>query len=157
MSAVPTSPINSLSARLRKPLLRAAPLAAVALLVAACGGSQEGDPEDRASRIQPVAKVVVKVQKAAPGSRTGEQVYKGICAGCHDAGALGAPKAGDAAGWAPRLAQGFDTLTKHAIEGIRQMPPRGGGADLTDTEVRRAVAVLANSAGANFPEPPVQQ
>jgi len=37
------------------------------------------------------------------------------------------------------------------------MPPRGGGSDLTDTEVKRAVAYLANTAGANYTEPPVEQ
>ena len=137
----------------RRLALAAAALAAVTL--AACSRPADTDAEARASRIQPVAKVSLKVQKVAPGSRTGEQVYQGTCAGCHGAGALGSPKTGDAAAWGPRIAQGFDTLTKHAIEGIRQMPPRGGGADLTDTEVRRAVAYLANSGGAKFAEPPV--
>ncbi|AYH41910.1 c-type cytochrome [Azoarcus sp. DN11] len=135
--------------------LAAAALAAV--MLAACSQPADTDAEARASRIQPVAKISLKVQKAAPGSRTGEQVYQGICAGCHGAGALGSPKAGDTAAWGPRIAQGFDTLAKHAIEGIRQMPPRGGGADLTDTEVRRAVAYLANKGGAKFAEPPVAQ
>jgi cytochrome c5 len=34
------------------------------------------------------------------------------------------------------------------------MPPKGGNADLTDTEVARAVVFMANQAGANFKEPP---
>ena len=95
-------------------------------------------------------------QKVAPGSRTGEQIYKAICGACHDAGTLGAPKAGDASAWAPRLALGHDGLTKSAIAGKNQMPARGGGSDLTDTEVARAVAYLANTAGAGFTEPPVE-
>ncbi|BAL22494.1 cytochrome c5 family protein [Azoarcus sp. KH32C] len=132
-----------------------ATLAAVQL--AACSKTQDDDVEARARRIEPVAHVTVKVQKAAPGSRTGEQVYQGTCAGCHGAGALGSPKFSDAGAWGPRIAQGFDTLAKHAIEGIRQMPPRGGGVDLTDTEVKRAVAYMANAGGAKFTEPAVEK
>lgn len=80
-----------------------------------------------------------------------------MCAGCHDSGAVGAPKTGDAGAWAPRLALGHDGLTKSAIAGKNAMPPRGGVSDLTDTEVSRAVAYLANLAGAKFTEPPVEQ
>lgn len=128
------------------------------LAVTGCGDKPDGDDvEARAARIVPVAQVSLKAQKAVPGNRTGEQVYRGACAGCHDAGALGSPKFSDAGAWSARLAQGFDTLTDHAIKGIRQMPPRGGAADLTDTEVRRAVAYIANAAGAKFEEPPLAQ
>lgn len=130
-------------------------VAVLATLLGACGKPQSEDPEARARVIEPIARVVLKVQKVAAGNRSGEQIYQGTCAGCHASGALNAPKAGDTAAWAPRIAQGFDTLTKNAISGIRQMPPRGGGADLTDTEVRRAVAHLANSGGAKFEEPPI--
>ena len=107
--------------------------------------------------IQPVARVELKVVTVAPGSRTGEQIVKSICAGCHDSGAVGAPKTGDAGEWAPRLALGYDALTASAIAGKGAMPPRGGGSDLTDTEVARAVAYLANLAGAGYTEPPVEQ
>ncbi|TAH53169.1 MAG: cytochrome c5 family protein [Betaproteobacteria bacterium] len=129
-----------------------------AALLAGCGKQGAAiDPEKSAELIQPVARIELKVVKVAPGSRTGEQIVKSVCAGCHDAGSLGAPKTGDAAAWAPRLALGHDGLTKSAIAGKNQMPPRGGLSDLTDTEVARAVAYLANKAGAKFTEPPVQQ
>lgn len=36
------------------------------------------------------------------------------------------------------------------------MPPRGGGADLTDAEIARAIAFMTNKSGANFKEPPVE-
>lgn len=125
--------------------------------LAGCGKQAAPDPETTATLIQPVARLDLKVAKAAPGSRSGEEIYQSVCASCHGSGVLGAPKTGDAAAWAPRIAQGFDTLTKNAINGIRGMPPRGGGADLTDIEVQRAVAHLANTAGGNFTEPPVGQ
>ena len=107
-------------------------------------------------RIQPVAEVAVADANAGPHvDKSGEQVVKEVCSVCHGIGALGSPKIGDKAAWAPRMTQGYDTLVKHAIAGIRQMPARGGNAELTDTEVAGAVANMANQAGANFkaPEP----
>ncbi|WP_332671651.1 c-type cytochrome [Aromatoleum sp.] len=138
---------------------RILPLVAVLAVasIAGCGKKEAVDPETTATLIQPVARLQLKVATVAPGSRTGEQIYTSVCASCHGAGVLGAPKTGDNEAWAPRIAQGFETLASNAINGIRGMPPRGGAADLTDTEVRRAVAYLANTAGANFTEPPVQQ
>ncbi len=91
----------------------------------------------------------VKVEK------TGEEVYKSACASCHTTGALNAPKLGDNAAWAKLIPEGHAGLTKQAIAGIRQMPARGGNPALTDLEMSRAVAYLANSAGAKFKEPPV--
>jgi cytochrome c5 len=135
-------------------------LPALAVLTAmqlGCNKQEMGDHESTAMRIQPVAKIELKVSKVTPGTRTGEEIYVAVCKGCHETGALDAPKTGDAAAWAPRIAQGLDTMVKHATEGLRAMPPRGGGADLTDTEMVRAVAYLANTAGGNFTEPPVAQ
>ncbi len=128
-----------------------------AALLAGCGEQSKVDPELTATLIQPVARVEIQAVTIAPGSRTGEQIYKSICGACHDSGAVGAPKTGDAGQWAPRLALGFEALTASAIAGKGAMPPRGGGSDLTDTEVKRAVAHLANLAGANYTEPPVEQ
>lgn len=132
-------------------------VATAVIALAGCGKQASIDPELTATLIQPVAQLEIKVTKVAPGSRTGEQIYKAVCGSCHDAGALGSPKTGDAAAWGPRLAQGFEGLVKSAINGKNSMPARGGAADLTDTEVKRAVAFLANKAGANFTEPPVAQ
>jgi cytochrome c5 len=63
---------------------------------------------------------------------------------------LGAPKLNSKADWASRIGKGLDALVKNAVGGIGAMPPRGGGADFSDAEIARAVAYLANSAGANF-------
>ncbi len=138
----------------------ALPVAGIAavLLLAGCGKQGNTvDPELTASLIAPVAKVELHVEKVAPGNRTGEQVYKSVCTTCHAAGLLNAPKTGDAEAWKPRLALGHDGLTASVIAGKNAMPPRGGGNDLTDTEVKRAVAFLANQAGASFTEPPLAQ
>ena len=62
---------------------------------------------------------------------------------CHAAGVAGAPKPGDKAEWDPRIAQGKDTLYKHAIEGYTgakgAMPARGGNAKMSDEDVKAAV------------------
>lgn len=108
-------------------------------------------------RIKPVAEVNLSANGAAASTqRSGEEVVQAICVACHGSGALGSPKIGDKAAWGPRIGQGYETLVKHALEGIRQMPARGGSPDLTDFEVAGAVAFMANKSGASFkaPEPP---
>ena len=96
-------------------------------------------------RIAPVGQVYLAgaepVAAKPTGPRTGEQVYQGACFACHGTGALDAPKKGDAA-WKPRLAQGMDILKKHAIEGIRSMPPRGTCADCSDDEIVDAIKFM---------------
>lgn len=47
------------------------------------------------------------------------------CALCHVDGNAGAPRVGNAAEWAPRMAQGMDVLLRHTIEGFNDMPPLG--------------------------------
>jgi cytochrome c5 len=114
------------------------------------------DPDTVARRIQPVARVEFADAAPSGGARaakSGEEVYKAVCAACHGTGAANAPKTGDKAAWAPLIKEGFDTLVKDAINGVRAMPPRGGNPDLSDVEVARAVAYLANQAGANWKEP----
>ena len=71
-------------------------------------------------------------------ARDGESIYKAICATCHDAGLVGAPKTGTA-DWAARAAKGKATLYDHAINGFNAMPARGGSPDLSDEEVKNAV------------------
>ncbi|MDP2793276.1 MAG: c-type cytochrome [Sulfurisoma sp.] len=111
----------------------------------------EATNEATNARIQPVAKVdlAAAAPKAAAGSRTGEEIYKGVCGACHDAGVAGAPKTGDKGVWASRLGLGLDGLTKSAIKGKNAMPPKGG-SDATDAELARAIAFMANKSGASF-------
>lgn len=104
-------------------------------------------------RISPVAQVDVVAVDAVKVTLSGDVVYQQNCLACHASGAMGAPIFGDKAAWAPRIAQGYETLLKHAIEGIRMMPARGGNANLSDAEVANAVAYMANEAGAKFTAP----
>jgi cytochrome c5 len=87
------------------------------------------------------------------GGKSGKEVYEHVCSACHASGVLNAPKLGDARAWKPLVAEGVNALTRTAIKGIRQMPPRGGNPSLTDIEIRRAVTYMANGSGAKFPEP----
>jgi cytochrome c5 len=75
--------------------------------------------------------------------KDGTEVYEGACKACHGAGLAGAPKAGDAAVWAPRVAKGKAMLYDHAIKGFSGqagvMPPKGGRTDLSDDLIKQAV------------------
>ncbi len=112
-------------------------------------------PEAVAKRIKPVGDLVIVEAAGAKTLKSGEQVYTAVCAACHATGVADAPKFDDKAGWSGRIAEGYDHLVEAAIKGVRTMPPRGGNPDLSDIEVARAVAHMANAAGANFkaPEP----
>ena len=85
--------------------------------------------------------------------RSGKEVVAASCVACHGSGANGAPKIGDNKAWAKRAAQGLSSLTASALKGIRQMPPHGGNANLTDTEIERAITYMVNQSGGHWIEP----
>jgi cytochrome c5 len=143
----------------------AVPIVLIVLLTQLVTGAPDLSPENPvlnenavAKRIKPVGDVVfadaqpaaaavapaapVPVAAAAPAKVDGKAVYDQACSVCHAAGIAGAPKSGDKGAWSARVAQGKDTLYKHAIEGIRGMPAKGGNASLADAEVKAAVDVL---------------
>jgi cytochrome c5 len=80
------------------------------------------------------------------------QVYTAQCAACHTAGVAGAPKLGDAAAWAPRIATGYEAMLTSALKGKGSMGPQGGG-DFSDFEIGRAVVYMANQSGGKLAEP----
>ena len=139
-----------------------APLLAIFLivqLVLSIQADQKPDTSSEAAqkatleRIKPFAELAALDASAPVVEKSGQEVYAAACVACHGSGALGAPRFENKGDWNARIGQGYDTLVKNAIEGIRQMPPRGGNADLTDAEVARAVAYMANAAGASFKAP----
>ena len=79
---------------------------------------------------------------------TGPQVYNGACIACHGNGVGGAPIVGDVEEWAPRIAQGTDTLHDHAINGFTGsagvMIAKGGRIDLSDGEIAAAVDYMVD-------------
>lgn len=136
-----------------------APLLVIFLIVKLVMGINDSHIPDEApevaqakveERIAPVAEVDVVAVDAVKVTLSGDVVYQQNCLACHGSGAMGAPMFGDKGAWAPRIAQGYETLVKHAVEGIRMMPAKGGNANLSDAEVANAVVYMANEAGAKF-------
>ncbi len=116
-------------------------------------GSDAQSQEAVATRIQPVAGFALVTAEAATEERTGEQVYNATCSSCHGTGVAGAHKFGDATGWAPIIAKGFEPLLQSVINGLGAMPARAGNPALSDLELARAVVYMTNQSGASFPEP----
>jgi cytochrome c5 len=125
-------------------------------------GNATADMSDEAiaERIAPVAKLntgepIVPETASAPApsapaaasggaARSGEQIFSSTCTACHGTGAMGAPKVGDAAAWAPRIDKGMDTLLNHAINGFNMMPARGTCADCSDDELKNAIEYMVS-------------
>ncbi len=61
-----------------------------------------------------VMDAIIPSANAAGADDHGKKIYDTTCMACHAAGVAGAPKLGDKAAWAPRIAQGMDTLHTHA-------------------------------------------
>jgi cytochrome c5 len=76
-------------------------------------------------------------QIASPG-----QVYQTSCFGCHGTGVAGAPRLGDAAAWAPRIARGMDALLSNTISGVNAMPPKGLCMTCSDDELRAVIEYM---------------
>ena len=79
----------------------------------------------------------------------GEKLFGSVCTTCHTAGLMGAPKLADKAAWAPRIAQGKETLYKHAIGGYQGksgVMPAKGGSQASDDEVKAAVDYMVSKA-----------
>ncbi len=95
--------------------------------------------------------VVAAAATTAPAMKADAPVavpalYTQVCQVCHAAGVAGAPKLGDKAAWAPRIAEAktVDGLTASAIKGKGAMPPRGGSG-ATDAEIKAVVSYMVSS------------
>ncbi|MFP5442704.1 MAG: c-type cytochrome [Betaproteobacteria bacterium] len=124
-------------------------VAILATLLAGCGDKKsEPAPVAAPAAVTAPAPAAAPAAPAAAENELGKSVFGKTCAMCHAAGVAGAPKPGDKADWGPRIAQGKDTMYKHAIEGFTgakgMMPAKGGSANLTDAEVKAAVDYMAD-------------
>jgi len=95
-----------------------------------------------------VMDAIIPAANAAGAEDHGKKIYDTTCMACHAAGVAGAPKFGDKAAWAPRIAQGMDTLHTHAIKGFQgkagMMPPKGGNMSAKDEDVKAAVDYMVS-------------
>ncbi|MFP5417680.1 MAG: c-type cytochrome [Gammaproteobacteria bacterium] len=127
-------------------------LSLVALL-GACGKQESAAPDtpapEAAAPQAPAAAAPAAADPDIAENAQGKKVFGNVCSMCHAVGAAGAPKPGDKADWAPRIAQGKDVLYKHALEGYTGakgvMPARGGSTTLSDEDVKAAVDFMVET------------
>ena len=75
--------------------------------------------------------------------RTAAAIVQETCVLCHGPGLGGAPRIGDTRAWQKRARPGIDALVRSASQGKGAMPPRGGVPDLTEDELRAAIAYMS--------------
>jgi len=112
--------------------------------LAPVGGVHAGETGRAAiAAAEEAARKAAASQVAYGGSTDGSLIYTNLCSACHGTGAGGAPKLTDKVHWAPRVAEGLETLVKHATEGYTGsagiMPARGGNPALSDAQVKATV------------------
>jgi cytochrome c5 len=151
-----TIPTQQLKLYKEMSMKRVLPLLTLGLLfLGACGMEKppykvedESAKQEAPAEAAPAAAPAQEAAPADPQLAAGKTVYDTNCAGCHDGGIMGAPKTGDKAAWADRLAQGVDVMAKKSIEGFQgktgNMPAKGGNTALTDAEVTSAVSYMAD-------------
>ena len=147
-------------------LLVVVALCIIALARAVAAHTQETDVVEQrdfatsvASRIEPLSQeamvgqdntgLAIKPDSPAgagavlPIPKDGTQVYEQVCSACHGLGIAGAPKAGDAAAWGPRIAKGKTVLYDHALHGFSgqagTMPAKGNRLDIPDALIEEGV------------------
>jgi cytochrome c5 len=103
-------------------------------------------PTPPAQPAAPVAQVAAAPAAAPAAGGAGKTTFDQVCTACHTAGVAGAPKFGDKAAWAPRIAKGKDALYNSALHGLNAMPPKGGNTALADADVKAAVDYMATAA-----------
>jgi cytochrome c5 len=122
--------------------------AAVPTAAATAPAQDAGAPA--ASATEPLASSSQQVKALGGGTASvdGKKIYDTACIACHGSGVAGAPKMGDKAAWAPRIAQGSETMYGHAIKGFQGksgfMPPKGGSS-ASDAEIKAAVDYMASA------------
>ncbi|MEH6824153.1 MAG: c(7)-type cytochrome triheme domain-containing protein [Motiliproteus sp.] len=85
----------------------------------------------------------------------GKAVYDKACFACHKSGVMGAPKLGSKKDWVPRVKQGQKKLLEHSLNGLNNMPARGGNPTLTEDDLSNVIAYMVKEAGLSFADKPV--
>ena len=103
--------------------------------------------------LAPVLLIPITAPAANGAALSGKQVVDAVCGKCHVTGVDGAPRIGDNKAWKPRIEQGLTSLSRHALQGIRKMPPHGGNPGLSDLDIKRAITYMVNQSGGRWIEP----
>ncbi len=120
--------------------------------LAPVGGVYAGDTGRAAMQAAQAAAAKAAADKVAYGGTTdGKTIYGKLCTTCHTTGVAGAPKLGSKSAWGPRIAQGIDTLVKHAMNGYtgpdgNHMPAKGGNPALTRQQITNTVKWMVKQA-----------
>ena len=145
---------NQSGAKFKEPEVPAAGAAPATAAAAATAPAPATAPTPAAPAATSAAAPGASVAPAAASpitasADTGKTLFGAACVACHGAGIAGAPKVGDKASWAPRIAQGNAVLYEHAIKGFQGkagvMPPKGGSA-APDADVKAAVDYMVAAA-----------
>ena len=75
-----------------------------------------------------------------------EGIYKAKCQACHANAVAGAPKFGDKASWAPRIATGMDAMMVTVMKGKNAMPPKGTCMDCSEDDLKAVVQYMVDAA-----------
>ena len=121
-----------------------APAAAASGAPVAAAPAAATAPVAAATPVAAAATVAAAAPAKAEAGGAVPALYTQMCQTCHAAGVAGAPKLGDKAAWAPRLALGIDGLTASAIKGKNAMPPKGGST-ASEAEIKTVVAYMVSS------------
>ena len=116
----------------------------IALALAACGGKPPVPAPAPATSIA----TPTPSGPAVPADPKLAKLYEQTCKACHTNPASGAPQAGDAKAWAPRVAQGMPALLQHAIGGYKGMPPMGSCMDCSQQDFEALINFMAGTGAA---------
>lgn len=138
---------NQGGASFKEPAAPAAPAAASASASDAASAASTAASAPAAAAPAPAASASAAASApAAAAADPGKKLFDSTCTTCHTAGIAGAPKFGDKAAWAARIAQGKPTLYDHALHGFKGMPPKGTAMTAADADVKAAVDYMVSAA-----------
>lgn len=111
---------------------------AFSLGLAACGS-------DKSEKVAAATAAASSAAAIAPSDPALAQIYDTSCKSCHTSPASGAPLSGNAEAWAPRIAQGKDTLLDHTINGFQGMPPMGMCIQCSEEEFQALIEFMSGA------------
>jgi cytochrome c5 len=92
------------------------------------------------------AALAIAAATSAQAADAGREVYSAVCMACHapENVMVSSPKRGDNAEWQRRLSRAgsFSALAGNAMNGYEAMPPKGGRAELSRTQVEAAIRFM---------------